>query len=331
MKRITNVFLPFIILAVISACSSDERVIPNSTGKSSELMVVIDRQLWSGVIGDEIREFFGQDMDGLPQAEPLFNFFTVPESDFSSIFQSHRNIFMVSIKPEFTKPFIETKSDLWARPQRVIKINASSDTAFLRLFHEHKNVFLRLFEQAERERIQRAYRSVPDQKVRNQLVENFGFSMVIPSGFFVAKKTPDFMWIRRETLEFSQALLIYTYDYKDTTDFNLNNILNMRNIYTQRHVPGTFDGTYMTVAGDVIRPVSQRIDFNGEFAVKTRGLWEVKGDFMGGPFINYSLVDKTGSRIISLDAYVYAPKDRKRDFVRQLEAIIHTYEPIKIE
>ena len=139
------------------------------------------------------------------------------------------------------------------------------------------------------------------------------------------------MWIRRETLEFSQAILIYTYDYKDTTDFNLNNILNMRNIYTQRHVPGTFDGTYMTVAADVIRPVSQRIDFNGEFAVKTRGLWEVKGDFMGGPFVNYSLVDKSGSRIVSLDAYVYAPKDKKRDFVRQLEAIIHTYEPVKIE
>jgi hypothetical protein len=329
MKLFAKVFILLILPLVFTSCSSDERAIPNSTGKSSELMVVIDRNLWSGTPGDEIRYFFGQDMDGLPQAEPLFNFYTIPESDFSSMFQSHRNIFMVSIKPEFTKPFIETKKDLWAKPQRVIKINASSDTAFLRLFHEHKNAFLRLFEEAERERIQRAYRSVPDQTIRNQLVENFGISMVIPSGFFVAKKTPDFMWIRRETLEFSQALLIYTYDYKDTTDFNLNSILRMRNIYTQRHVPGTFDGTYMSVAGDVIRPVSQRIDFNGEFAVKTRGLWEVKGDFMGGPFINYSLVDKTGSSIISLDAYVYAPKDRKRDFVRQLEAIIHTYEPVE--
>lgn len=329
MTRFAKAFILFVIPGFFVSCSSNERAIPNSTGKSSELMVVIERNLWSGTLGDEIKDFFGQDMYGLPQAEPLFDFYTVPESDFSSMFQSHRNIFIVSIKPEFSKPYIETKKDLWAKPQRVIKINASSDTAFLRLFHEHKNAFLRLFEQAERERIQSAYRSVPDQAIRNQLVENFGISMIIPSGFFVAKKTPDFIWIRRETLEFSQALLIYTYNYKDTTDFNLSNILSMRNIYTQRHVPGTFDGTYMTVAGDVIRPVSERIDFNGEFAVKTRGLWEVKGDFMGGPFINYSLVDQSGNKIISLDAYVYAPKDKKRDFVRQLDAIIHTYESIK--
>lgn len=293
------------------------------------MLVVVDKQQWNGEIGEAIRGFFGQDMEGLPQPEPLFSFYTIPEADFSSLFQPHRNIFIVSIKPEFTNPFIETKRDLWASPQRVIKINASSDTAFLRLFHEHKTAFLRLYEQAERERIQRAYASVSDHSIRNQLVENFGFSLVIPSGFFVAAKTSDFMWIRRETLEFSQALLIYTYDYKDTADFNMHQLLGMRNIFTQRYVPGTFDGTYMVVAGDFIWPVSQRIDFNGRFAVETRGLWEVKNDYMGGPFINYSLVDETGSKIIALDAYVYAPKDRKRDLVRQLEAIIYTYQPVK--
>ena len=292
------------------------------------MLVVVERQQWNGLIGESIRDFFGQDMEGLPQAEPLFNFYTIPESDFSSMFQSHRNIFMVSIKPEYLRPYIETKRDLWARPQRIVKINASSDTAFLRLFDEHKNTFLRLYEQAERERIQRAYRSVPDHQIRNQVVENFGFSLVIPSGFFVAKKTPDFMWIRREPLEFSQAILIYTYDYKDTADFNPNRLMAMRNIMTQKHVPGTFDGTYMTIASDFIRPVSQHIDFNGRFAVETRGLWEVKNDFMGGPFINYSFVDETGTKIIALDAYVFAPRDRKRDLVRQVEAILYTYEPV---
>lgn len=328
MRRLIDILIVVALLTMV-ACSSGERVIPNSTGKSSEMLIVVDRQQWNGEIGEAIRDFFGQDMFGLPQSEPLFNFYTIPEADFSSMFQPHRNIFMVSIKPEFTDPYIETKRDLWARPQRVIKINANSDTAFLRLFHEHKAAFLRLYEQAERERIQRAYGSVTDHSIRNQLLENFGFSLVVPSGFYVASKTSDFIWIRRETLDFSQAMLIYTYDYKDTADFNINQILGMRNIFTQRYIPGTFDGTYMTVAGDFIRPVSQRIDFNGQFAVETRGLWEVKNDFMGGPFINYSLVDASGSKIIALDAYVYAPKDRKRDLVRQLEAIIYTYEPEK--
>lgn len=310
-----------------SACGSGGRVVPNSTGRSSEMMVVIEKNQWNGQIGEEIRAFFGQEMYGLPQAEPLFQFFTIPESDFTSMFQSHRNLLIVSIKPEFTQPFIETKSDLWAKPQRVIKLNASSDTAFLRLFHTHKEAFLKLYEQAERERIQRAYRSVPDNSIRNAMLENFGFTLVIPSGFYLAKQSPEFMWIRRETAELSQAILIYTYDYKDTLDFEPGRILSMRNIFTQRYVPGTFDGTYMTIAGTDIPPLSQRIDFKGHFAVETRGLWELKRDFMGGPFVNISLVDETGSRIIGLDAYVYAPKDKKRDLVKQVEAILYTYEP----
>lgn len=328
MKRHYNIIATLTTLVLLYACGSGDRITPNSTGKSSEMLVVIERNHWNGLIGEEIRAFFGQDMDVLPQPEPLFNFYTIPESDFSSIFQSHRNIFIVSIKPEHATAYPETKRDLWARPQRVVKINASSDTAFLRIFHQHKNAFLKMYEQAERERIQRAYRSVPDHNIRNQIVENFGFSLVIPSGFYIAKQTPDFMWIRREPLEFSQAVLIYTYDYKDTLDFNPNHLLTKRNIITQRHVPGTFDGTYMTVSSDFIRPISKRITFNAEFAVETRGLWEVKGDFMGGPFINYSFVDPSGAKIIALDAYVYAPRERKRDLVRQLEAILHTYEPV---
>lgn len=328
MKRIKNTFFILITLLVLSSCNSGERIIPNSTGKSSEMLVVIEKQHWNGGVGKEIMDFFGQDMEGLPQPEAMFNFYTIPEADFSSIFQVHRNIFIASIRPEHTKPYIETKRDLWAKPQRVVKINAASDSAFLRLFHEHKISFLKMYALAERERIQKAYSSVTDHTIKNEMVENFDFSLTIPSGFYIAKKSPDFMWIRRETLEFSQAILIYTYDYKDTADFNQGPVLGNRNFFTQQHVPGTFEGTYMSVAGDFIVPVSQRIDFNGSFAVETRGLWEIKGDFMGGPFINYSLVNEAGNKIVALDAYVYAPNERKRDLVRQLEAILYTYEPV---
>jgi len=327
MSRITF-FAATLLVMLLASCSSGVRVIPNSTGKSSEMLVVINRDIWAGQIGDELRDFFSQDMTGLPQPEPLFDISNVSEADFSSIFQSHRNIFMVSIRPEYERPYIETKRDLWAQPQRVIKINAASDTAFLRLFREHQNSFLKLFEQAERERIQRAYRSVTDHSIKNEIASNFGFSLTLPSGYYIAAKTNDFMWIRREALEFSQAILIYSYDYRDTADFNQNSLMSMRNIFTQRHVPGSFDGTYMTVAVDFVRPVSSRIEFQGRFAVETRGLWEVKNDWMGGPFINYSFVDESGSRVIAIDGYVYAPRDRKRDMVRQIDAILHTYEPV---
>ncbi|MDP2423609.1 MAG: DUF4837 family protein [Bacteroidales bacterium] len=319
------------VIVLFQGCASNERIVPNSTGKSSEILVVADKNLWNGQIGEEIRLLFGQDIEGLPQPEPMYSLINIVESEFSTIFQSHRNLFIISIKPEVSRPFIETKRDLWARPQRVIKINASSDTAALRLFNEHKLAFLMMFEQVERERIQRAYRSIADVSIHKQLVKNFGISMVVPQGYYVAKKTPDFMWLRRETLEFSQGILIYSYNYTDTSSFNMGYLIAMRDIMTEIHVPGTFDGTYMTVSRDYILPVTKKVDLNHRFAVETRGLWEVKSDYMGGPFISYTFVDEKNNKVFTLDGYVYAPKDNKRDFIRQMEAIFHTYKPYSEE
>ncbi len=317
--------------AFFQACNSKQRIVPASTGKTGEMLIVAEKGLWNGPLGESVREYFGQDIVGLPQSEPMYTLPQIGEGEFGTIFQSHRNLFIISIKPEFTKPFIETKRDLWSKPQRVIKINASSDTAALRLFEENKRAFLLLYDQMERERIQAAYRAVSDQSVHKQLVEKFNISMTVPQGYYVAKKTEDFMWLRRETLEFSQGILIYTYPYKDTLSFKSGRIIAMRDIMTQLYVPGTLDGTFMTVSKNYVPPVTQPVTLNGQFAIETRGLWEVQGDFMGGPFISYTMVDQTGHKILTLDGYVYAPKDLKRDLVRQMEAILYTCRPYDVQ
>lgn len=291
------------------------------------MLVVANPSIWEGATGEAIRELFGRDMQGLPQPEPIYSLTNIAEYDFSTIFRSHRNLLIISIKPEFATPFIETRRDFWARPQRVIKINASSDTASYRIFEENKEAFLKMFEQAERERIQLAYASTPDVALQNLIARNMGLSISIPQGYFVAKNIPGFIWLRRETIEFSQGILIYTEKYKDTAMFNPGYILSRRDLITQRYIPGTFTGTFMTTERGFIPPVSRQTQLNGRFAVEIRGLWEVEGDFMGGPFINYTFVDETSNRIITLDGYVYAPNERKRDLIRQLEAIIHTAEP----
>jgi hypothetical protein len=60
--------------------------------------------------------------------------------------------------------------------------------------------------------------------------------------------------------------------------------------------------------------------------VETRGLWDIENDFMGGPFISHALIDKTGERVLVLDAFVYHPRADKRNYVRQLEAILYSFE-----
>ena len=81
----------------------------------------------------------------------------------------------------------------------------------------------------------------------------------------------------------------------------------------------------MTTDKEFITPVSKALPkFPAGYAVETRGLWNVVGDFMAGPFVSYSIVDPTSSKIITAEGWVYYPNKDKRDLLRQQESILYT-------
>ena len=47
---------------------------------------------------------------------------------------------------------------------------------------------------------------------------------------------------------------------------------------------------------------------------------------MGAPFIGLSAVDKKRNKVITVEGYVYAPKFDKLNYIRQMEAILYTFE-----
>jgi len=55
--------------------------------------------------------------------------------------------------------------------------------------------------------------------------------------------------------------------------------------------------------------------------LETRGQWEVKNDFMAGPFLNYTILDAKNNRLIVFEGFTYAPSVNKREFIFELEAI----------
>ena len=72
-------------------------------------------------------------------------------------------------------------------------------------------------------------------------------------------------------------------------------------------MPGETDSMYMTI------PV-----------LSEKGLWEMKGDAMGGPYVMRCIrLRKTGDEIIII-GFVYAPEMKKKILIKQLEAAIST-------
>ncbi|MBC8148022.1 MAG: DUF4837 family protein, partial [Bacteroidetes bacterium] len=94
---------------------------------------------------------------------------------------------------------------------------------------------------------------------------------------------------------------------------------------TKEHIPGMVDSSYMIVS-TAYPPISKVVEINGCYAVETRGLWEVERDFMGGPFLNYTILDEINNRIVTVDGSVYSPNKEKRAHIRQLESMFYSVE-----
>jgi len=75
-----------------------------------------------------------------------------------------------------------------------------------------------------------------------------------------------------------------------------------------------------------ILPAYREFLRNNQYYTELKGLWRLEGDFMGGPFISLSTVDTIRNRVVTVEGYVYAPKNDKRNFLRQTEAILYTLE-----
>ena len=93
----------------------------------------------------------------------------------------------------------------------------------------------------------------------------------------------------------------------------------------ERNVPGPSDGSYMTTSMYVEPSVASLRYHNRDF-MQTRGFWEVHGDYMGGPFVSHSFYSQDGKDIIVLEAFVYAPRYDKRQYLRQVESILYSFE-----
>ena len=78
----------------------------------------------------------------------------------------------------------------------------------------------------------------------------------------------------------------------------------------------------MVIAQEDFPPVFDTLpDFPGGYAVETRGLWKMQNDFMGGPFLSYTFINRATNKVITLDGYIYHPNEDKMAYIRQLEAI----------
>ena len=190
-------------------------------------------------------------------------------------------------------------------------------------YEEVKQNAFDLYVKNERDRISSSYAAkFKNTEISAKIKKYFHLDMNIPKGYSIANIDSTKAWIRKETAANSMNILIYLQDYKSTEDFTHNTIKKRRNNLTRTYVPGPLPGSYQLISDEYLEPISTEMSFQGMFAVEMRGLWRIENDFMGGPFLSYTFVDEKRQKLITIDGFMYAPKQKKAPLMRELEAIL---------
>ena len=328
LKNLNVVGVAFLMMCVLAACNDTSRTAKKdrSVGGTAEIMVVTqNEEQWKGMVGDSIRHFFLDYQYGLPQPESRNELAHINLSGFSDMLKKHKCILEVEIDPTLEKAKAETAENLWAAPQRYVKISAPSIGAWVDLFETQKELYQQWFDKVERERIMNVFRATKDDAIALAIAKKFGFVLTIPQGFFIAKDESDFLWIRKELERSSACIVIYQTPYKDTIQFSTNSLLAMRNVMMQQYIPGPLEGSYMATETEFVPPlVSVVRDFPAGYTVEMRGMWKVVNDFMGGPFVSYTFADARTGNLVTLEGYYYEPNQKKRNQLLQLQSILYS-------
>jgi hypothetical protein len=308
------------------SCHKSEKkpTLKNASGNAGELVIVINKEIWNSTTDTLIRSLFSQEQLGLPQPEPIFDVINIPHNAFGDIFKTTRNLVITKIDQTLTEPSVTFQRDVYAATQALVTVSARNTRELNELFKKNGDKMVGFFLKAERERIIYNYANFNEKSISKKTNELFGFTLSIPPGYKVDKASGDFMWIRYETPEISQGILVYSFPYESDNTFTLNYLVAKRNIVLKNNVPGPSKDSYMTTESAGYPLLFNRLQFKGNYAAELRGLWRLENDFMGGPFVSLFVLDLLKKRVVVLDGYVYAPSKEKRNFMRQIEGIIYS-------
>lgn len=297
---------------------SDEKFLLDSSGSINNVSVVVDNELWDGNIGETIRTVLAKPIYGLPQDEPTFTISQIPPAVFSGFVTKNRTVLKIEMNK---KASIKVSKDVYAKPQKVIVVSGKTKQDVIDLITQNEVKIIKTFKNEEITERQRQMAKAPHKF--KSIQEKLGLSIKFQSVYRIAKETDNFFWIRKDITTGTTNLMIYElpFDAIKRNDSIVNQIIKIRDSIGKVHIEGPVEGSYM-VTENAYTPFHGETVLDNKPALETKGIWDIKNAFMGGPFINYTIEDKINKRWVVVEGFAFAPSVAKRNYMLELEAII---------
>jgi hypothetical protein len=302
----------------VSSCDDGEKVLPGSTGVTHNILLIMNNQDWKYDLGETFAKYFAEEYGNLPQSEPLFSIHQADFDLFSGAYKIYRNV--IVIKKGKNKG-VRYYTDKYASPQLIIYIEGKDKEELKDIINKKANEIITKIRKFEIVNLQQKHRkSLRD---NSDIKKNLGINIEIPDFFDLVDKQNKFIWLRRDVKSGEEDILLYEVPLNASGKLSEDDVIIYRDSIGKKYIPGSYENTYMkTYTG--LSPSQKTLEINKHKVIETRGLWKMENDFMGGPYINYHILDKKNNRIIVAEGFIYAPAKDKRNFIVQLEAILKT-------
>ena len=315
-------FIAFILLLTTISCQNKKspHLVLSSNGNINTITVVMNDQLWAGTIGQAVRDMYAYPAEGLPQQEPLFDLKQIPPEVFSGFAQSSRSVLWVGIRDQTN---VRIDKNTYARPQTIAIFTAPTPTALTEIIVSQSDEVINTLRKQERaERLRRIRKST---YANHGLDVKFGFTLTIPSAYKTFKENETTSWFQREIQNGHINIIVTTTPYNEdiVLEKNLEKIIAQHDSIGKSFIPGRLPNSYL-ITEKAYEPYVYSTTFGKRPAVEIRGTWEVKGDFMAGPFLQYIINDKPNNRNVVLEGFVFAPSTEKRDYVFEIETVLQS-------
>jgi hypothetical protein len=313
--RIIKAFLTLLIL--VSCDKKVKNFKPQSSGRINSISVIIDKPSWDGKIGDVIREKYASEFIGLPQVEEAFTLNYIPYEAFTGFGRTARNVIYINKKKQDKPRMIR---DRYARPQLFLEVSGLDNESIIQGILGSFEFSSAQFQNGE---IIENRNRILNSLLKDTGLDSLNISLKIPSAYSVFKNEPETVWLQKPLKNGTSNLIIKDLN-SSVSDFemiNLNDVVSLRDSIGKEFIPGRVENSYMITEKEYL-PYTSYQTVNGFKALETRGTWEVEGDYMGGPFINYIIKDTLNKSLLYVEGFVFSPSQRKRDKMIELEAVI---------
>jgi hypothetical protein len=280
-------------------------------------------ETWNAECGKAIKVELTSEVPGLTAVEPAYRItYSTPEQ-FNGMFTYVKNILIVKIEPNTsTKTSVSYNKNVWAKNQVVMTITSPSNEMLEEYVKAHPNQLLDFFNNYEIDRaiayLKKDYSTV----VMEHVKEKFDIELYMPSSFTFYRDTTDFFWASNNANTGRMDCAVFTFPYTDPETFTKEYLVHMRDSVMKANIPGSYPDSYMMTNQDLTS--YKAITVNGEYCGVLRGLWEMKNDMMGGPFVCHARLDQKNNRVVMVEGFVYAPETNCANFIRRLNAALYT-------